>query len=431
MRVLFFAFLMLTLVACAPTASEDFGTTGADLRRCADGATLQGVDVSHHQGAIDWARVRTTDTRFAFIRVADGTFLDRRFQENWDGAASAGITRGAYQFFEPGQDPIVQADLFLRTMGPLEDGDLSPVLDVEPPPNGSDASLSAATLAGRVRQWIDRVRTATGRTPIIYTTDAYWTSKLGGADPQGSALWVANFGATCPRTPNAWTRWSFFQYTETGRVAGITGAVDRDFFNGDEEALLAFTNASAPAPAPTPAPAAATSPIIVTTWTRHNDGSYDMASQATANVARIEIFLDGMRLGAPLRSASPTYAFRTNVIRSTATNHVLESIGYDASGARVARGIASMDTTSTVAAYIRLVSEGTYDIGLEQASSTPRIEVQADGVLLTDLVSGATRSPRGIVRARLTRSGVRQIRITSFNSSGGTVATRNRTITVP
>jgi lysozyme len=415
------------LAGCAPEGNAPirYDTAEEELRRCAAGSTLSGIDVSHHQGVIDWTAVGRTDTRFAFVRVSDGTYADRRFAENWAGARRAGITRGAYQFFRPTQDVDAQVDYFLRTVGTLEADDLPPVLDVEPSPGNADAGLSVATLRARVRRWIDRVAAATGRTPIIYTTDSYWTGRVGNADPMGSPLWVANFGASCPRTPTAWSSWTFFQYTETGRVAGITGNVDRNYFNGDEDALLALTEASSELPYDP------TGGVVVTTWTRNDDGSYEMSSEAPPSVDRIEIFLDGTRLGAPVRTGGG-FSFRTNPIRTEAYDRVLESRGYDASGRLAAVGRASIDTTADVAAYVRLVHAGTYEIGLERApASVAGLEARADDYLLTDQVTGQQRSPRGAVRSRLTITGPRSIELRIFDATGAQLGEATRSIVVP
>src|SRR5687768_1787101 len=88
---------------------------------CADGETVDGIDVSYWQGAIDWPAVAADGIEFAFIRASHGLgTVDTRYQENWAGARAAGIMRGTYQYFSPGEDVIAQADLMLEMMGPLE-----------------------------------------------------------------------------------------------------------------------------------------------------------------------------------------------------------------------------------------------------------------------------------------------------------------------
>ena len=97
------------------------------------GATTPGIDVSSSQGTINWSAVAAAGEAFAIARAVDGTSVDPTFQQNWQGIANAGMIRGAYQFFEPGQNVDTQAALFLSTVGGFGPGDLPPVLDVEVP----------------------------------------------------------------------------------------------------------------------------------------------------------------------------------------------------------------------------------------------------------------------------------------------------------
>lgn len=203
---------------------------------CAPGAQTFGIDVSKWQGQIDWQSVAGDGVEFAFIRVSDGLdYQDEYFDRNWRQAREQGILRGAYQFFRPNLDPVAQADLLLATMGPLEDDDLPPVIDVE-----VDGGQSPAAIASGVRQWIDRVEGQLGVKPIIYTGSYFWDSALAGTDEfRDYPLWVAHWtSGDCPSITDAWSNWGFWQYSATGRVAGIGGDVDLNRFNGDRQALI-------------------------------------------------------------------------------------------------------------------------------------------------------------------------------------------------
>jgi lysozyme len=91
----------------------------------------QGIDVSHHQGRIDWARLPAQGVDFAYIKASEGgDHRDTRFAENWAGARAAGIRRGAYHFFtlcRPGAD---QAANFIAAV-PVEPDALPPAVDLE------------------------------------------------------------------------------------------------------------------------------------------------------------------------------------------------------------------------------------------------------------------------------------------------------------
>ncbi|MBI5490086.1 MAG: hypothetical protein HY905_22320 [Deltaproteobacteria bacterium] len=246
-RIITAAGLAAAVLGCAqsdgpvgvPGAGEaPLGTWQGAVVVCADGPTLQGIDISYYQGTIDWDAVAADGIDFAFIRVSDGVgFEDPEFDRNWAEAARVGIARGVYQFFRPGQDPVAQADLLISRMGALGPGDMPPVADVE----DADGE-SAATIAANLAIWMDRVEAAIGRPPIIYTGLYFWRDSVGGADFAEHPLWIANWGVSCPNIPDPWTDWLFWQDSASGSIAGISGDVDTDIFNGDMAALLAYAS---------------------------------------------------------------------------------------------------------------------------------------------------------------------------------------------
>ncbi|MEO8845616.1 MAG: GH25 family lysozyme [Kofleriaceae bacterium] len=208
---------------------------------CGDGPVVNGMDVSYYDTSIDWPTVKAAGIDFAFIRVTDGTqYQDPKFSEYWAGARAAGVIRGAYQFFRPAEDPIAQADLMLSLMGPLQPGDLPPVLDVE-----VSGSLSTTEVAANVHAWVDHVTTAIGRVPIVYAGLYSWPTLTGSADLTSSPLWIAQYTtAACPNIPSPWTKWMFWQHSDTGAVDGVVSSqLDLNVFNGTLDQLMAFAGA--------------------------------------------------------------------------------------------------------------------------------------------------------------------------------------------
>lgn len=230
---------------------DDVGDGKADgigERTCADGATLRGIDVSKYQGDIDWGRVRNAGIEFAFIRVSDGTAtLDPKFNRNWANAKAAGVVRGAYQFFRPSQDPIAQANRLIAAVGELQATDLPPVIDVE-----VTGGLSATAVRSKIDRWIVHVERELGRRPIIYSGSYFWRDRVrGGAAYEKHPFWIAQYTSLCPRLPSPWRRWAFWQNSDEGRVTGIVGPVDTNFFNGTRAQLadlIAESNLAAPPP---------------------------------------------------------------------------------------------------------------------------------------------------------------------------------------
>ena len=227
----------------------DFDTAEDALTVCPAGSTVEGIDVSYYQGQVDWNAVAGAGVQFGIARVSDSTaFVDPTFATNWNGMKQAGLVRGVYQFWRPSQDPIAQAELLLdgvAAAGGFESGDLPPVVDVE-----TLEGYSASYVVQQLEVWIDHVEAATGRKPMIYTSAYIWS--LLGSPTQFSEypLWAAHWDTNCPYIPNQWSDWAMWQYSETGTVAGIGAAVDRNLFNGDLAALHAFASGGNTTPPP-------------------------------------------------------------------------------------------------------------------------------------------------------------------------------------
>src|SRR5262245_14980189 len=91
----------------------------------------QGVDVSAHQGRIDWDSLARAGVRFAYIKASEGaSFVDPRFSANWRDAARAGVRRGAYHRFTLCRSPAAQAANFMRIVPRAGDA-MPPAVDVE------------------------------------------------------------------------------------------------------------------------------------------------------------------------------------------------------------------------------------------------------------------------------------------------------------
>jgi lysozyme len=241
-----------SLAACGPdeegedrphpgiARGEAAGTPRGALTTCATVATpLEGIDVSHWDGAIDWSKVAGSGRKFAFAKATEAlTYADPTFAANWAGMKQAGLVRGAYHFFRPAYDGAQQADWFLSKVGPLGPGDLPPVLDWE----ASDATVDNATYVHRIQQFVDEIRAVTGRTTILYTSRRVVGLQGNPLQFASLPLWDANWSVSCPNLPDAWSAWAFWQYSSTGVVPGIASTipVDLNKFNGTQAQLVAL-----------------------------------------------------------------------------------------------------------------------------------------------------------------------------------------------
>jgi GH25 family lysozyme M1 (1,4-beta-N-acetylmuramidase) len=236
----------MLLAGCVGDSSDSpLGRAEEPVVVCAKGATVEGVDVSEWQGgSIDWNAVKSSGRAFGIARVSYGTgHIDATFPGNWSGMKSAGLVRGAYQWFRPAQDPIAQADIVVARVGKLGPGDLPVTADVE-----ETQGVSGATIAAQLHAWVDRIEAGTGKKPIIYSGKYFWNDNVGSGDFVGLPLWIPAYGPTCPDLPNPWSDWRFFQYSDKGSVPGIPGGVDSDKFNGNLAELMAFAGESLNAP---------------------------------------------------------------------------------------------------------------------------------------------------------------------------------------
>ena len=209
-------------------------------------AYLDGIDVSYHQGPIDWGQVAAAGKRFAFVRATAGTLTaDTAYWANRSGARAAGLAVGSYHFANPDMavnDSGNEASWFLQNAA-IVSGDLRPVLDLETA-NG----LSPASMTAWAQTWLSQVSSATGVRPIIYTTPKFWSTSMADTDwfaTNGyTVLWIANWTtASQPAVPaGGWAGngWSFWQHSSSGVVPGISGAVDLDRYNGSSLPLSLF-----------------------------------------------------------------------------------------------------------------------------------------------------------------------------------------------
>ncbi len=216
--------------------------------------TVPGIDVSYWDAGIDWPKVRATGQRFMFAKATEGiTYKDPTFDDNWFGAKSAGLLRGAYHFFRCNVDAKKQADYFIDYVKSVKDnGELPPVLDLE-----TNDGMTKDKIVPAAKVWLDRVEAAFGKKPIIYSGQYFLQDYLvvaGGGPPPWAKdypLWLAQYPnqyveGMKPALPRGWFNWTIWQYSDKGKVNGINAAVDMNLFNGTLEELYKFAGADIP-----------------------------------------------------------------------------------------------------------------------------------------------------------------------------------------
>jgi lysozyme len=196
---------------------------------------VRGVDVSHHQGAIDWENLKAGGADFAYIKASEGeTFNDPRFSRNWFGAEQAGVLRGAYHFFTQCRTGKAQAANFIRVV-PKDPDALPPVIDAEHMGPCKDRN-PVTNVASEIQILLDTLEKHYGKRPIIYSTREFHDAYLIGKFPK-ARFWVRSL-ILFPRFRK--DSWVFWQYHNRGRRDGVIGPVDLNAFRGTLAELKAL-----------------------------------------------------------------------------------------------------------------------------------------------------------------------------------------------
>jgi GH25 family lysozyme M1 (1,4-beta-N-acetylmuramidase) len=221
----------------------------------AAGGPERGIDVSAFQnanGPIDWRELASHGVKFVAIKASEATYYTNPYYLPDARAASrAGLAVLAYAFANPDRaGGAATASFAIRAAHYRRGhGTLPLVVDLENDPYSTSDCYWFGQ--GRMIAWIagfaNRARALTGSWPIIYTTVSWWQECTGSTGRfRRDPLWVADYNGGRPALPSAWTRWSFWQYSEEGYVPGI-GWTDLDVFQS-ASGLPSLHPASEPKP---------------------------------------------------------------------------------------------------------------------------------------------------------------------------------------
>lgn len=195
------------------------------------GHSVYGIDVSRHQGDIDWETLSTghhpdAPISFIYIKASEGSdFKDVKFKENFENARKHGFVRGAYHYFSTTSSGLSQANLFI-SMVKLRKGDLPPVLDIEEKPKNKKKYIE------EVKVWLKKVEEHYGVKPIIYASSKYKQKYLDDPFFKEYPSWVAHYYIPELRKGEEWLMW---QCTDLGVLPGIKEKVDINIFNGSKK----------------------------------------------------------------------------------------------------------------------------------------------------------------------------------------------------
>lgn len=213
------AFLNLLMIGCNKSSVSPF----ADLN-----GNVWGIDLSHHQGNINWNLLTKRKPHFIFLKATEGTtHIDPKYPEYKRYATQHSIKTGSYHFFNFFKDGRTQAHFFCQVAN-VQKGELPPVLDVEINPYQMPPREQVTS---EIMDFINTMKSKTGVTPIIYCNRRFYNMFLKNQLSLDHPLWICDYR----NKPDQ--NWVFWQKTDKHKIPGIKGHVDLNLFNGSKEDL--------------------------------------------------------------------------------------------------------------------------------------------------------------------------------------------------
>ncbi|MHA3059030.1 glycoside hydrolase family 25 protein [Acinetobacter sp. ANC 4636] len=190
---------------------------------------VQGFDVSHHQGKIDWKKISPHKYQFVYLKATEGgDYQDPSFQQNWLKAREQGLNVGAYHYYRLCREAKIQAANFIATVPNKADA-LAPVIDLEYDANCLQNSTQEQLLK-QIQVMEQLLHQHYGKPPIIYTSKTFYHIVLMGHMPH-NALWIRDYDEAYPKLKDQ-HGWMFWQYTQKGHIEGIQQPVDLNAYAG-------------------------------------------------------------------------------------------------------------------------------------------------------------------------------------------------------
>lgn len=202
---------------------------------------ITGIDVSEHQGIIDWEQVKASGIDFAMIRIGYRTYgdgiitIDSNYSLNIEGATAAGLDVGVYFFSQAintheateEADAVLDAILGYNITYPVV-FDWEMIFD----DHARTDEVGVETLADCCVTFCERVKSA-GYTPMIYQNSSTAIHKLDLPRVKDYEFWLAEY----TDKPSYYYNYDMWQYTSKGEVAGVSGLCDVNICFKDYSAI--------------------------------------------------------------------------------------------------------------------------------------------------------------------------------------------------
>lgn len=213
----------------SPYDPMDFVLDERGFMTCLTADYRVGIDVSSHQGDIDWQQVAEAGVEFVFIRVGRrGTtqgdiYPDERAQEYYDGAREAGLDIGAYFFSQAisVKEAEEEAWYVLKQIADWQ-LQLPVVYDWEWGGEDSRTTDLPASVLTQCNQSFCRIIEQAGLEPMIYFNEHQGLEQMDLDELEEYPFWLAMYDSPMDFLYEV----DYWQYTQTGTVPGIAGDVD-------------------------------------------------------------------------------------------------------------------------------------------------------------------------------------------------------------
>lgn len=219
MRKIFLSILLVAIIIAISTQTFAFSQSSEKL--------YNGIDVSEWQGNIDFGEVARTGIEVVYIRASEGRgYVDPYFRENYEKAKANGLRTGFYHFLTATNvaEAKEEAEFFVSNIKGLEP-DCRLAMDFE-----VFDGLDVSTINEISRVFLETVEKLSGKECVIYS-DAYNARTVFSKElAEDYPIWVADYFVEEPESNGKWKFWVGFQYSDRGRINGIDGNVDRDYF---------------------------------------------------------------------------------------------------------------------------------------------------------------------------------------------------------
>jgi len=216
---LFISTLLLIIVISVSIPVLAFGPSNNEL--------YNGIDVSEWQGEIDFSKVANSGIEIVYIRASEGTnYIDPYFRENYEEAKANGLRTGFYHYLTARneEEARAEAEFFVAYIKGTEPA-CKLAMDFEVFDNLSTEEVNEIS-----EVFLQTVQNLSGKECVIYS-DAYNAREVFNRElAEKYAIWVADYFVEEPEDNGKWSTWVGFQFTDRGRINGIDGNVDRDYF---------------------------------------------------------------------------------------------------------------------------------------------------------------------------------------------------------